>query len=213
MNPILEKIEEIGTTVNEYQKTNDERIAELKKGNEGTARELAAKLDKMDEALNASMAARKELEKEAAIQKSRIELLEAQADMPKGTPQEQFDKKYSDLFLKAMRSRFEDQDTTNELRDTIRKAQSQKDVIIGTTISGGFGVPKVIANEIEHLMLKQSEIVANVKNVTVGTSDYQELVSIFGGTSGWVAEEGSRAATGTPKPPLMVVPIMTSFCD
>src|SRR5690606_15182217 len=30
------------------------------------------------------------------------------------------------------------------------------------------------------------------------TSDYQELVSIHGGTSGWVAETGSRTATGTP---------------
>jgi HK97 family phage major capsid protein len=78
-----------------------------------------------------------------------------------------------------------------------REMQS-KDVTIASNIGGGYGVPKEIAADIEKLVLKMSDIVANVKNVTVGTSDYQELVSIFGGTCGWIAETSSRTATATP---------------
>jgi HK97 family phage major capsid protein len=197
-NPIIEKIEEIGTVVHEYQKTNDERIDQLAKGNEGRVRELEHKLDKMDSALDEAIKAKKDAERAIEEQKHRIEMLEALTDQPRGTPQEQFDAKYFDLFMKGLRSRFEDDDVKNELRDCVKKASGQKDIILGVNASGGFGLPKVIAQEIESLVLAQSEIVANVKNVQVGTSDYQELVSIFGGTSGWVSETGSRSATGTP---------------
>lgn len=197
-NPIVEKIEEIGSTVVEYQKTNDERIEALKKNQDGRVRELEHKLDKMDEGLNEAIAAKKAAEREIEEQKHRIELLEAVYSQPRGTPQEQFEKQYCDLFLKSLRSRFEDADAINQMRECVKQAQNRKDIVLGTNASGGFALPKVIGAAIEELVLRQSEIVANVKNVSVGTSDYQELVSIFGGTSGWVAETGSRAATGTP---------------
>ena len=198
MNPIIEKIEEIGTTVNEYQKTNDERIDALKKNNDGRVRELEHKLDKMDESLNEAIKAKKAAELEIEQHKNRLELLEALSSQPRGTPQEQFEKNYTDLFLKGLRTRFQDDDVNFQMRDCLKKASERKDIVLGTNISGGFGLPKVIGMAIDELVLRQSEVAANVKQVQVGTSDYQELVSIFGGTSGWVSETGTRSATGTP---------------
>lgn len=200
MNPILESIEKIGKTVVEYQKTNDERVEALKSGNEAKAKELEQKLDKMDKVLDDLKAVKTAFEQEQAVTKTRIELLEAAADRPKGTPLEQVQDQYKDVFFRALRGEFKDSGLTNQLRELYKKeAQLEgKDVTIASGLGGGFGVPKIIAQEVNKLILSFSDIAANVKNITVGSSDYQELVSIFGGTSGWVAENGSRAATGTP---------------
>ena len=56
---------------------------------------------------------------------------------------------------------------------------------------------KVVLDESE-LILAKSDIMNEIKMVQVGTSDYQELITLHGGTSGWVAETGTRSETGTP---------------
>ena len=63
---------------------------------------------------------------------------------------------------------------------------------------GGNAVPQVIGAAIERLMLAASDILPEVKMVTAGTSDYNELVTIPGANGGWVAEAGSRAQTNNP---------------
>ena len=72
-----------------------------------------------------------------------------------------------------------------------------KDVTIGTPAAGGYAVPEEIAREIEELERKFSPVRSLVKVVQVGSSDYKELVSIGGASSGWVGETGSRTATTT----------------
>ena len=192
-NPILEAVDQIGSTVSEYQKTNDERLEALSKGLDGRARELEQKLIKMDEGLDNAITAKKAAEAELEKQRSRIEMLEALAERPRGTPEEVARKEYADTFFKGLREGFQNQDVNTKLRTL-----AQKDVTLASNAGGGFALPKEIGATVDALLLKQSEIVANVKNIRVGTSDYQELVSIHGGTSGWVSETGTRSATGTP---------------
>ena len=192
-NPILEAVDQIGTTVSEFQKTNDERLAALSKGLDGTAREIDHKLEKIEKDLDSAINAKKVAESELEKQRARIEMLEALAERPRGTPEEVARKEYADTFFKGLRQGFQDQGLNTKLREL-----SQKDVTIGTNAGGGFALPKEIGSTVDALLLKLSAIVSNVKNIRVGTSDYQELVSIHGGTSGWVAETGSRSATGTP---------------
>lgn len=199
-NAIVESIEKIGTTVAEYQQTNDQRLDELKKGNDARARDLEAKLDKMDKVITELQDQKKQLEQLRAADQARIEILEAAVDRPKGTPLEQVQNEYKSTFFGALRQEFKDPSLNMKLRDLQAKQAKieGKDVTIGSTSGGGYGVPKEIAQEVNKLVLSFSDIAANVKNVNVGTSDYQELVSIYGGTSGWVSETGSRSATGTP---------------
>jgi HK97 family phage major capsid protein len=125
-------------------------------------------------------------------------MLEALGDRPKGTPQEQIESQYKELFLEGIRTKFADTQVMGRMQDLMRKAREMKDVTIGTSAAGGFAVPKEIGAAIDKLILSQSEIASNVKNIQVGTSDYQELVSFNGAASGWVGETGTRSATGTP---------------
>jgi HK97 family phage major capsid protein len=67
-----------------------------------------------------------------------------------------------------------------------------------TDAAGGFAVPEEISRAVDNLVLKQSAIVANVKNVQVGTSDYKELISVNELTSAWAAEATSRTAKDEP---------------
>lgn len=197
-NPIVEEIEKIGQTFEEFKKVNDTRLAELEKGNAGRAKELDVQLDKMSRAMDKAQSVIKELLDEKEKQQSRIELLEAWADRPKGTPEERKEAAYADAFFKAMRGGFQDVAYNNELKGLA--LQMQKDVSIGTNAAGGFALPKLIGSEVEKLILKFSEILQNVKMIQVGTSDYQELVSYQGGSlSGWISETGSRTATNTPQ--------------
>lgn len=192
-NPILEEIQKLGESVTDFQKTNDERLEAVEKGLDGRAKELDEKLSKLNEVIDTSQAKIKALEAEEEKKQARIEMLEALAERPRGTPEEQAQKQYTDLFFKGLRDGFQNPHTNAQLRDI-----ATKDVTIGTNSGGGFALPKQIGADVDALLLKLSDVVANVKNIRVGTSDYQELVSIHGGTSGWVAETGTRSATGTP---------------
>jgi HK97 family phage major capsid protein len=79
-----------------------------------------------------------------------------------------------------------------------RKMIEAKDITIGTGAAGGFAVPEGIGREVGRLELQFSPVRRLVKVQRVGTSDYKELVSKRGTTSGWVAETGTRSATATP---------------
>jgi len=197
-NPIIEKLEEVVKLHTDLKSVNEERFQKLEEGNEVRAKELEDQVDKINADLTKAIKERDKLVKDYQGMLDRIEVVEALADRPKGTPQEQIETQYKSLFFEGVRTQFKDTEIIAKMQDLSRKAKEFKDVTIGSSIGGGFALPKVIGAEIDKLILNQSDIVANVKNVQVGTSDYQELVSIHGGTSGWIGETGTRSATGTP---------------
>lgn len=201
MNPILEEIKNIGEATAEFQKVNDARLAEIEKGNHAKAAELDSKLARIETTLSAAIAAKKDYEREFEAQKTRIELLEALSERPKGNAEEQTKQKYNNAFLAALRKGFKNPNLNADLEKTAEEYKLiNKDVTIGSTIGGGFGLPKEIGMAIETLILKFSEVAASVKSIQVGTSDYQELVSIHGSTAAWLSETGDRTSgtTGTP---------------
>ena len=199
-NEILEKIDEFGQAVQDMRSTYDKSLEEIKKGNDSRAKELEVQADKANQKIDAAMKALNTLQEEKERQKTQIEILEALLDRPKGTPTEQLEQKYTQTWVKHVRGGMQDRELQAELKDLGHKIMEAKadTVLVGTALQGGNGVPTEINRQIEDLVVAQSEIVGNVKNVTAGSSDYNELVTIRGANGGFVAEAGSRSQTNAP---------------
>lgn len=195
---IQRSIEKVGTAFDEYKRTNDERIAALKDGNSSKAAELDVKLSRIDADIRKWDGIKRDLEAEHAAMKERIEVLESKAGKPGKTILDKIKSEYSQKFADWIRAKGQSAVLEGELQALSVKAREQKDITIGSPAGGGYAVPEEIAREIERLELKFSPVRNLVKVVQVGTSDYKQLVSLRGASSGWVGESGSRAATDTP---------------
>ena len=199
-----EHIANIGKAFEEFKKVNDQKLEEEKKGNETRAKELSATLDKISADLDASRKSKEILEKQFAAQKDRLEILEATNDRPRATVQDKIRGEHKTNFLNWLRSGGQDEGAIRAQRDLEAKAREVKDVSTGTTTAGGFALPEEISRTVNTLVLKRSEISAAVKNVTVGTTDYKELLTHYANSTasnlyGWAGETSTRSATGTPE--------------
>jgi len=194
-NEILQKIEEFGEAVAQMRKANDESIAEMKNGNESRAKELEIKSDSWNKKIDELLKVTSALNKENEGQKTRIEILEALSDRPKGTPAEQLEQKHTQAWLKYLRSGFKDSALESEVKGFEKQIVQLKanEVLSGTALQGGNAVPKIVSEAIETLVLKLSDILPEVNNVTAGSPDYNELVTIAGANGGWSSETGSRS--------------------
>ena len=198
-NPILDAVESINSAFDEFKKTNDERLDAEAKGNEARAKELGEKLDRIEADIASDEKKKRELERLDAITMERIEILEAANDRPKGTIQEKLKSEHKDAFMSWFRSGGKCRESESKMRDVELRAKDVKDVTIGVAIAGGFALPEEIAQSVDKLLLKQSDILNEVRSAQVGTSDYKELLTIHGGNSSWVGETATRSATGTPE--------------
>lgn len=197
-NELVDAIDKIGTQFEQFKTINDQRLEEERKGNVARAQELSATLDKISADLSQSAKDKTVLEKRLAAYADRVEILEALNDRPRGTVQDRIRSEHKDLFVKWVRSGGKDQHALTAYAELQQKAREVKDVTIGTTTAGGFALPEEIGTLIDKLMLRNSAIVGEVRNIQVGSSDYKELVTIHGGTSAWAGETSTRTATGTP---------------
>jgi HK97 family phage major capsid protein len=199
-NEIIEKIDEFGTAVEQMRQKYDESQEKLEKGLDILSKEKEVEAEKWNKEVGTLQEEIKRLNDEKERDKSRLEILEALADRPKGTPTEQLEQKHLQTWVKYVRGGMQDNRLRSEVEDLAGKIMEAKadTVLIGTALQGGNAVPTEISRSIETLVLNQSEIVANVKNVTAGTSDYNELVTIRGANGGFVGEAGSRAQTNAP---------------
>jgi len=195
---IKDSIQQIGDAFDLYKKTNDERLAAQKKGDDGRVKELDTKLGKIEIDLSQLTQLKKNFELEIEAQRERIEELEARQKSPGKTVVEKRRVEYKDTFIDWVRNKGQSAQHETKLQELQRTMIEQKDVTIGSSAGGGFAVPEEISREIERLELKFSPVRRLVTVVQVGTSDYKELVSLRGTTSGWVGESGSRTATLTP---------------
>lgn len=198
---VAEAIDQIATSFEEYKKTNDKRIEELKKGNSTT--ELDAKLAKMDEHITSLGEA-----------KSRLEKIEAKMARPgaqgggnKGEESKE-DVEYRSAFFDWVRSpqNHEAQQRASQAQKALEaKAASGTErerraaqVVTSTGSAGGYALPEVIERQILRLALDVSPIrqIATVRQV--GTTDYKELVDTGGAAFEWVGEGDTRNQTDTP---------------
>lgn len=195
---IKKAIDDTATAFEEFKKVNDQRLEALKNGQEGRAKELDAKLAKIELDIKAGTEVKTAFEREQAFLRERVEELESRAKTPGRTAQQKLQDEYKSAFTNWIRNRGQSPDDERKMVDLQRRAAEFKDITIGTPSAGGYGVPEEIAREIEKLELKFSPVRSLVKVVRSGTSDYKELVSINAATSGWIGESGTRTATNTP---------------
>jgi HK97 family phage major capsid protein len=198
-NPILGAIDNINSAFEEFKKTNDERLDAESKGNDARARELTEKLDKIEVDIAAAEKRKREEERKEAITQERIEILESANDRPKASIEDKIKNEYSEHFFKYLRSAFTDQEAGQAMKEVREKALQMKSVNILTGAAGGHAVPEEISRSIDKLMLRQSDVLQNVKMVQVGSSDYKELITINSSSAAWIAETTSRTEQTTPE--------------
>ncbi len=195
---IKEAIQKVGETFDAYKKVNDERLEAVRSGNETKARELDTKLTKIETDLSKASELKQQFDREIEFHRERLEELESRRNAPGRTAAEQRQDEYKNVFVDWIRNKGQSTMDETKLQELTKQMVEKKDITIGTGSAGGFAVPEVIAREIERLELLFSPVRKIVKVVPTGTSDYKELVSLRGATSGWVGETGTRSATLTP---------------
>lgn len=196
---IKDAVDQMGEAWEEYKRTNDKRVEAMQKGQTTLAGELDDKLAKLGTDLDKFRNLKSSLEAEHTELKDRIEELESFKKQPGASRIEKAQAEYKDAFVGWVRSRGQSAEHEAKMREAQKKQSEAKGIVIGTPADGGYGVPEEISRAIEKLEKLFSPVRNLVKVVRSGTSDYKELVSIGGATSGWVGESGSRSATATPQ--------------
>lgn len=196
---IKKAIDETATAFEEFKKSNDQRIAALKDGNESRATELDQKLAKIDTTITSFSKLKKDIEIEMEVQRSRIEELEARGKTKGMSQREKRTDEYKTVFCNWIRNRGISPEDESKMQGLQKQMIEQKDITIGSAAGGGYAVPEEISRQIEILEKKFSPVRNMVKVVQTGSSDYKELVSIRGVSSGWVGEASNRPLTNTPQ--------------
>jgi len=196
---ILEAIEKIGSSFEELKKTQDQMLDEERKGNMARAAELKDMVEKISADLDKASKEREIAERKQATITERLEILEACNSKPGKTHADKVKDEYKTAFMDWIRTGGNDREAEFKARGLMKKAMEAKVIAVGSAADGGLAVPEEISRAIDNYVLKMSEIVANVKNVTVGTSDYVELISVNDLGYGWSTESGTRSAKANPE--------------
>ena len=176
----------------EFKKVNDERVKALETGNEAKAKELGEKLSKIEGDVSKFSELKSALEREMELTRERLEELEAKASNPKKTAQEAAKDEYKATFIEWVRAK-----GISPIHEQQMQEMAKKDVTIASQAGGGYAVPEDIGRQIGLLEKKYSPVRRLVRVVSVGTSDYKELIDLNSASAGWVGESGSRTATLT----------------
>lgn len=192
MLEIKQAIDAVGAAHDEFKKTNDQRLDALKSGNELKAKELDEKLSRIEKDITKYTEAKATLERELNFNRERIEELESRAAAPGKTVQQKVKAEYKEVFEGWIRAKGQAPLLEQRMIDI-----AKKEVTVASSAGGGYALPE----QIESNILKQARLFSPVRDLVrvrqVSTTDYKELVSIGGTTSGWVGESGSRPLTGT----------------
>lgn len=206
---VTEAIAKINEAFNEYKRTNDQRLEELKKG--GATGDLDAKLAKLEQDISGF-----------SEQKSRLEKIETRLSRPgagaggergeKEGPEELAHRAAFTSWLRApgdVDRRHALQRAEREMRKARRNADLDQSLdewdretraaatSTGTGSAGGFALPEVLERQIARLSVDISPMrqIATVR--TVGSTDYKELFDINGAAFEWVGEGDTRNQTNT----------------
>lgn len=175
-----------------FKSVNDERLKAVEGGNEAKAKELGEKLVRIEADVTKFTELKKSIETEMSLQRERLEELESRKSSPGKTAHEKASDEYKAKLMEWMRHKGNSPMIETQLHDMMRK-----DITVASAAGGGYAVPEEISRDIGELQLKYSPVRRLVKVVSVGTSDYKELIDLNGTTCGWVGETDSRTATNT----------------
>jgi HK97 family phage major capsid protein len=197
----LDALDSLNRDLKEFRDANDERLTAIEK-DRGVA-ELEEKLEKIDKAIDDAQQINERYAVEQEELKKRLDEAEAALDRrgPGGrvTDEEKAAADYKAAFIRLIRGA-EDKgsnvgDLAVEVKQLERKMLETKEVNTLTGAAGGFAVPEEIAMEIAMRELDWSAIRRDVKVVTIGTSDYKELVDLNGAGTEWLGETATRNIT------------------
>jgi HK97 family phage major capsid protein len=187
---IKQMIDQIGSTFEEYKRTNDAKLEAIK-ASKATS-DMEAKLAKMDGALDSMTEI-----------KAKLESMETKLNRPgvfdtKGDSTSREAAEYKSAFIDWMRN-----PTDHERQQKATSAQRQleakaADVRTSTNASGGFALPEEIERAIARIGVDISPIRALATVRTVGTTDYKELFDLTGAGFEWLGETDTRNQTNTP---------------
>ncbi|MDR1874236.1 MAG: phage major capsid protein, partial [Synergistaceae bacterium] len=173
---VKEIAEGIGAAFEEYRKTNDARIEELKKG--GQAGELETKLAKIEADVQTLEKARSALEAKL----NRPGLVGGGDDNPDRA---------------AYRKAFEG--FVRKGNDAGLAELQIKAVQVGVDGDGGYAVPEELSRTIYELEGPGSPMRQVCTVLQIGTEEFRQLVDLGGAASGWVGETAARPDTNTPQ--------------
>lgn len=173
-------VDAIQKGLEDFKKTNDERLGKLEKG--AATGDYEAKLAAVQGDIARALDMKKDLEAlESKMNLKGLLGLGGNTDPDKAA--------YKAAFIDRFVRKGED---TPEMRGLMAKAWS-----VGTAADGGYAVPEQIDRAIEKLLRDISPMRSVANIVRVGTSDYKKLVNVNGIASGWVGETAARPATNT----------------
>lgn len=182
MEEVTKTIQALGETFEEFKKTNDQRLGELKK----LGVELPETKDKL---------ARLEAELHSLEEtRSRLDDLEAKMQRQGGHGGHGSEENEHVGDHKQAFERFFRKGQEEGLSDLEAKALN-----ITTPNEGGHAVPEQLDRDIHDLIVEISPFRQHASVVQVGTSDYKKLVNVRGASSGWVGETAARPETASPE--------------
>lgn len=153
------------------------------------------KLARIEADLAATFKAKQDAEMAVKAIEKRLEEVETKAARPgKGGSEAEADE-HKAAFIEYMR-KGDQGGAANRLFDLQAKAA---DVRIATGASGGFALPKVIADQVHKTLIDISPIRSIARVVQTGTTDYHQVVNRGGLAAEWVGEVSTRTQpTATP---------------
>jgi HK97 family phage major capsid protein len=176
MSELTTAIDASNKAFEEFKKTNDQRIEELKKGGAASS-DLLARID--------------QITKDFGAQKTVIEVIEAKMKRPgfgsKDGPEDDVQTEHRKMFMGYVRK-----------GTTYDQSIEAKALNISSAPDGGFAVPKVIDSMIDATLVNVSPIRGLAKVQQISTPDFHKLINIHGTASGWVGEKSTRPSTATP---------------
>jgi len=154
------------------------------------------KLARMEQDLAATLKAKQDAELAQKALEKRIEEIETKGNRPGSTAATQREAdELKAAFIEYAR-KGANGGAEAKLYDLQTKAA---DVRTSTGASGGFALPKEIADQVYKMILDISPIRAISRVIQTGTTDYHQVVNRGGLAAEWVAETGTRTlATATP---------------
>jgi HK97 family phage major capsid protein len=153
------------------------------------------KLARMETDLAATLKAKQDAELREKALERRIEEIEAKAARPGALGGTQAADEHKAAFIEFMR-KGSNGGAMQRLYDLQEKAA---DVRTSTGASGGFALPKVIADQVYKTIQDISPIRQIARVIQTGTTDYHQVVNRSGLAADWVGETSTRTtATATP---------------
>ena len=153
------------------------------------------KVKRIETDLAATLKAKQEAELAHKALEKRLEDIELKANRPGGMSSKTAEAdEHKAGFLDYMR-KGQNGGAAERLFDLQQKAT---DVRVATGASGGYALPKQIADQITKQVLDISAIRSISKVVQVGSPDYHEIVDSNGLTTEWLGETATHNQTNTP---------------